>query len=164
MNTKQLQKFVKKSLEDNKAQKVTIIELGGKSDIADCMMVATGTSNRHVNAISENLVQDLRAAGIKSIDPEGMETGDWVLIDLFDIIVHVMQPEAREKYDLESMWQVTAEKKPKTKRMESTEPKNPAVKLEKAIKPKAAAKVKTKAAPKAKAAAKPKAAKKVAKK
>jgi ribosome-associated protein len=158
MNTKQLQKLVKKSLEDSKSQNIKIIELAGKSDIADSMVVATGTSNRHVNSISENLVADLREHGIKSVDPEGTETGDWVLIDLFDIIVHVMQPEAREKYDLESMWQVTAEKKPKAKRKESTEPKKPAVKLEKV------AKAKTKTAPKAKAAAKPKAkAKKTAK-
>ena len=78
------------------------------------MLVASGTSNRHVNSIAENLMHDLRAEGVKGIEPEGMETGDWVLIDLFDIVVHVMQEESRQKYDLEAMWQVPVEKKRST--------------------------------------------------
>ena len=98
-------------MENSKAQDIISISLKGKSDIADIMIVASGTSNRHVNSIAENLVADLRTEGIKGIDPEGTETADWVLVDLFDIIVHVMQKEAREKYDLEAMWQVPVEKK-----------------------------------------------------
>lgn len=65
-------------------------------------------------------MNDLREAGIKGVEPEGTETGEWVLIDLFDIIVHIMQPEAREKYKLEDMWQITPEKKRKaTKKPEA---------------------------------------------
>jgi ribosome-associated protein len=128
-------------LEDNKAKDISAINLKGKSDIADYMIVATGTSNRHVSAIAQNLVQTLREAGIKSIDPEGGDIGDWVLIDLFDIVVHIMQPEAREKYKLEDMWQVKpdsrkAEKKEKVVKVAKVEkPKKPAVKKSAVKKP-----------------------------
>ena len=98
-------------MENSKAKDIVTISLKGKSDIADFMLVATGTSGRHVNSISENLLADLRMHGVKGVEPEGMETGDWVLIDLFDVIVHVMLDEARKKYDLEAMWQVPVEKK-----------------------------------------------------
>ena len=128
-------------MEDNKAKDISAINLKGKSDIADYMIVATGTSNRHVSAIAQNLVQTLREAGIKSIDPEGGDIGDWVLIDLFDIVVHIMQPEAREKYKLEDMWQVKpdsrkAEKKEKVVKVAKVEkPKKPAVKKSAVKKP-----------------------------
>ena len=118
-------------MEDNKAKDISAINLKGKSDIADYMIVATGTSNRHVSAIAQNLVQTLREAGIKSIDPEGGDIGDWVLIDLFDIVVHIMQPEAREKYKLEDMWQV----KPDSRKAEKKEKVVKAAKLEKTKKP-----------------------------
>ncbi len=114
ITTKKLATLAINSLEDSKAQNIVSINLKGKSDIADMMIVASGTSNRHVSSIAENLMHDLRADGIKGIEPEGMETGDWVLIDLFDIVVHVMQQESRQKYDLEAMWQVPVQKKRET--------------------------------------------------
>ena len=97
-------KLVLESLEDSKAENVTSIDIQGKSALADYMVVVSGRSNRHVSAISEHLIDDLKAEGFGSPRIEGLETGDWVLIDTGDIIVHVFRPEIREFYNLEKMW------------------------------------------------------------
>lgn len=75
------------------------------------MVVATGTSNRHVNAVADNVLKTLKKNGIKGIEPEGRELSEWVLLDAGDVIVHIFKPEAREKYELEKMWQMPVEKK-----------------------------------------------------
>jgi ribosome-associated protein len=106
------------------------------------MIVASGTSNRHVNSIAENLIHDLRAEGVKGIEPEGLETGDWVLIDIFDVVVHVMQQEARERYDLEAMWQVPVAKKREGKVSRAKAPAKAAPKAAKASVKKAPARKK----------------------
>lgn len=93
-----------KSLESNKAEEIVQIELRGKSEMADWMVIASGRSSRQVAAISEHVVERLKQDhGILS-KVEGKETGDWVLIDAGDIIVHVFRPEVREFYQLEKMW------------------------------------------------------------
>jgi ribosome-associated protein len=97
-------KLVLGSLEDSKAEDVTPISIAGKSALGDYMVVVSGRSNRHVTAIAEHLVDDLKAAGHGQARVEGLETGDWVLIDAGDIIVHVFHPEVREFYNLEKMW------------------------------------------------------------
>jgi ribosome-associated protein len=97
-------KLVLESLEDSKAENVTAINITGKSALGDYMVVVTGRSNRHVTAIAEHLIDDLKADGIGPIRVEGLETGDWVLIDSGDIIVHVFRPEIREFYNIEKMW------------------------------------------------------------
>lgn len=125
-------------MEDSKALNIVSINLKGKTEIADLMIVASGTSSRHVNSIAENLLGDLRENGVKGIEPEGKETGEWVLIDIYDIIVHVMNEEARGKYDLENMWQVPVEKKraaSKATAGESTSKKRKATKSKPAKKP-----------------------------
>ena len=136
---------MEKSLSDSKAQDVTVINLKGKSDIADFMYVATGTSSRHVISIADNLTMKMKEYGVKGIEPEGKDTAEWVLVDLIDIIVHVFQPEIRSKYEIEKMWQVPSESKekraakPKAKKEETKEKKKTVVKTKKPAK-KAAAK------------------------
>ena len=97
-------KLVLESLEDSKAENVISIDIAGKSALGDYMVVVSGRSNRHVTAIAEHLIDDLKAEGFGSPRIEGLETGDWVLIDAGDIIVHVFRPEIREFYSLEKMW------------------------------------------------------------
>ena len=92
------------SLDDDKAQKVVVIDLKGKTAIADYMIVASGTSQRQVATMAEHLREKLKSLGIKSVSVEGMSHGDWVLIDGGDVIVHLFRPEIREFYDLEKLW------------------------------------------------------------
>lgn len=99
----QLKALIIQSLDDHKAEDITIIDLKGKSDMADYMVIATGRSDRHVVSVADNLVLDLKEQGIL-VAVEGKTTGDWVLIDAFDIIVHVFRQEIRDLYNLEKMW------------------------------------------------------------
>ena len=92
------------SLEDSKGEDIASINIIGKSSLADYMIVATGRSARHVAAIADRLVADLKEAGGHDIRVEGLTAGDWVLIDAGDIIVHVFRPEVRAFYNLEKMW------------------------------------------------------------
>ncbi|MBA3039899.1 MAG: ribosome silencing factor [Alphaproteobacteria bacterium] len=92
------------SLEDSKAEDIVTINIVGKSALGDYMVVVSGRSNRHVAAISEHLISDLKDEGYGSPRVEGLEAGDWVLIDTGDIIVHVFRPEIREFYNIEKMW------------------------------------------------------------
>ncbi len=96
--------MVLKSLEDAKAEDPVLIDLTGKSPLADYMVVATGRSQRHVSAIAERLIGDLKDAGCGTIRVEGQRAADWVLIDANDVIVHIFRPEVRSFYNLEKMW------------------------------------------------------------
>ena len=96
------------SLDDDKAEDVVQIDLRGKSSIGDYMVIASGRSTRQVSAMSEKLVDRLKSEFGRSAKIEGKETGDWVLIDTGDVIVHVFRPEVREFYQLEKMWQPNA--------------------------------------------------------
>jgi ribosome-associated protein len=93
------------SLADDKAEEVVSIDLRGKTEMADWMVVASGRSTRQVTAIAEKLTDRLKQDHGRSTRVEGKETGDWVLIDAGDVIVHVFRPEVREFYQLEKMWQ-----------------------------------------------------------
>jgi ribosome-associated protein len=96
-------RIVKKTLDEGKAENIVTIDLRGKTSIANEMVVASGTSDRHVISLAQKIQENLKAAGYKSIS-EGIEKGDWVLIDAFDVIVHIFRPEVREFYNLEKMW------------------------------------------------------------
>lgn len=92
------------SLEDDKAEDVLTIDLRGKSSIADYMVIASGRSSRHVASICEKLIERLKASGEARPRSEGVEIGDWALIDAIDVVVHVFRPEVRDYYALEKMW------------------------------------------------------------
>ena len=94
------------SLDDSKAEDIVAIDVTGKTPIADHMVVASGRSHRHVSAIAEHLLRDLREAGAKGVRVEGLNSCDWVLIDTGDAIVHIFRPEVRTFYNLEKMWQM----------------------------------------------------------
>jgi len=101
---RQLQ-LVRDILADSKAEDIVAIDIAGKSALGDHMVVASGRSNRHVASICDRLVTELKDAGFGNPRVEGLSTGDWVLIDANDIIIHVFRPEIREFYNLEKMWQ-----------------------------------------------------------
>jgi ribosome-associated protein len=105
---------IQKILDNNKAQNITFINLKNKSHIADYMIVASGTSSRHLQSLSEILVAELKKLGIEDCRIEGKDSKDWKLVDAHDVIVHIFHPEKREFYDLEKMW---SEEIPKEKAM-----------------------------------------------
>ena len=100
----QIKKNIEKILDDNKAKNITTIDLKNKSYIADYMIVASGTSSRHLQALSEILVSELKKIGLDNCRIEGRDSNDWKLVDTIDIIVHIFKHEKREFYDLEKMW------------------------------------------------------------
>ena len=91
-------------LADDKAIDVAIIDLAGKTSFADAMVIATGSSQRHLSAMAEHLLERLKAAGLVGLGAEGRGQSDWVLIDAGDIIVHLFKDETRRFYDLERLW------------------------------------------------------------
>ncbi|WP_377294566.1 ribosome silencing factor [Rhizobium sp. SG2393] len=97
--------LVLESLEDSKAEDIVTIDIAGKSALGDFMVVVSGRSTRHVMAIADHLISDLKDEGFGNSRVEGLDAGDWVLIDTGDVIVHVFRPEIREFYNIEKMWQ-----------------------------------------------------------
>jgi ribosome-associated protein len=95
-------------LEDDKAEEVVTIDLGGKTDIADAMVIASGRSARHVGAMAEKIIKRLKDAGMVRAKLEGAPACDWVLIDAEDVIVHLFRPEVRKFYNLERIWSEAA--------------------------------------------------------
>jgi len=114
MKVLEIKKNIEEILDDNKAKNITTINLKNKSHIADYMIVASGTSSRHLQALSEILVTELKKIGLEDCRIEGRESKDWKLVDAIDIIIHIFNPEKREFYDLEKMW---SEEIPKEKAM-----------------------------------------------
>ena len=114
MKILEIKKNIENILDQNKAKNITSINLKNKSYIADYMIIASGTSSRHLQALSEILVVELKKIGLNNCRIEGRESSDWKLVDTNDIIVHIFHPEKREFYDLEKMW---SEEIPKEKAM-----------------------------------------------
>ena len=104
MKITEIKKNIEKILDQNKAKNITSISLKNKSYIADYMIIASGTSSRHLQALSEILVTELKKIGLDNCRIEGRESSDWKLVDTNDIIVHIFHPEKRDFYDLEKMW------------------------------------------------------------
>ena len=100
----QLREEIENILNDNKAMEIKSINLKDKTSIADFMIIASGNSSRHVQALSEILINELKKKGISNCRLEGRDSNDWKLIDAIDIIVHIFHPEKRKFYDLERMW------------------------------------------------------------
>lgn len=99
-----LKQAVTSALEDMKAVNVRVLDVRGLTDIADTMIIACGNSDRHVRSIAERVAQQAKAAGFRALGTEGARDGEWVLVDLQDILVHVMLPRVREFYGLEHLW------------------------------------------------------------
>ena len=114
MEVNDIKNNIEKILDGNKAQNITSIDLKNKSYIADYMIVASGTSSRHLQSLSEILVAELKKLGLENCRIEGKDSKDWKLVDAYDVIVHIFPPEKREFYDLEKMW---SEEIPKEKAM-----------------------------------------------
>jgi len=100
------------SLEDSKAEDTVTLDIAGKSSLADHMVIVSGRSHRHVGAIADHLLRDLKAAGAGKTTVEGQSTCDWVLIDAGDVIIHIFRPEVRGFYNLEKMWAPEDEQTP----------------------------------------------------
>ena len=100
----QLRKEIEQILNDNKAIEVKSINLKDKTSIADFMIIASGNSSRHIQALSEILLEKLKKGGIENCHLEGKHSNEWKLIDAVDIIIHIFHPEKRKFYDLERMW------------------------------------------------------------
>ena len=114
MKILEIKNIIEKTLDLNKANNITTINLKEKSFIADFMIIASGTSSRHLQALSEIVVSELKKRGIEGCRIEGRESNDWKLVDAIDIIIHIFHPEKRVFYDLEKMW---SEEIPKEKAM-----------------------------------------------
>ena len=99
-----LKKEIEKILNENKAQEIKVINLKDKTSIADFMIVASGSSSRHIQALSEILIEELKKRGINNCKLEGRNSNEWKLIDAVDIIVNIFHPEKRKFYNLEKMW------------------------------------------------------------
>ncbi len=100
----ELLKLVQASLDDDKAEDVVVIDLAGKTEIADFMVIATGNSQRQVGAMADHLQRKMKATGLKGVALEGLVNWDWVLIDAGDVIVHLFRPEVRDFYSLDKIW------------------------------------------------------------
>ncbi len=105
MQSEDLVKLAITALEEIKAHDITTIDVRGKTSITDFMLIASGTSSRHVKSLVDNVLEKVKEQGVRPIGTEGMDTGEWALLDLGDIVVHVMLPTARQFYDLERLWQ-----------------------------------------------------------
>ena len=99
-----LKRIILNTLDSNKALDIVSIDLANKSSIADYMIIASGTSSRHIQALSEQILEKFKISGIKNCKIEGKESNNWKLIDGIDVIVHIFNPEKRKFYELEKMW------------------------------------------------------------
>jgi ribosome-associated protein len=149
-----LVKTVIAALDDMKAVNVKVMDVRKVTDVADCMVIASGNSDRHVRSIADNVVQKARVSGFRPMGTEGERDGEWVLVDLNDVIVHVMLPRVREFYGLEGLWDVSPSRPGKAGRpVRTAKPAKPTRAKKPAAKSKRAprrAPAKKKAAPRAK--------------
>jgi ribosome-associated protein len=111
MGVDELRVLVKEALEDLKAENIVELDVRDKTDVTDYIIVASGNSSRHVKSIANNVVMEAKKAGHPPIGVEGENEGEWMLVDLADVVVHVMQPQVRKFYDLENLWQVDLSRK-----------------------------------------------------
>ncbi|MGH8433950.1 MAG: ribosome silencing factor [Pseudomonas sp.] len=105
MASEDLVKLAVAALEDIKAQDITTIDVREKTSVTDFMVIASGTSSRHVKSLVDNVLEKVKEKGVRPLGSEGLDTGEWALLDLGDVVVHVMQVATRQFYDLERLWQ-----------------------------------------------------------
>ena len=102
-------KIAVNALEDMKGNDIAVIDTQGKTDVFDAMIIVTGTSDRHVKSLADNVVKDVKSNGLKVLGVE--QDRSWVLVDLYDVIIHIMLEETREFYSLEKLWEISADRK-----------------------------------------------------
>lgn len=108
LNTAQLQDLLVSALEDFKAIDIVVIDVSGQSPLTERMIIASGNSTRHVKSMAENLVVKAKSEGNVPLGIEGQQEGEWVLVDLNDVIVHLMLPQTRAFYNLEKLWEASS--------------------------------------------------------
>lgn len=104
MQSEQLVQVAIAALEDMKAQDIISLDVREKTSVTDIMVIASGTSSRHVKSLADNVLEKVKGQGVRPLGSEGLEGGEWALLDLGDVVVHVMLPTTREFYDLERLW------------------------------------------------------------
>jgi len=104
LNSEQLLDLVLEALDDLKARDVVSLDVRGQSDVTDTIVVASGTSNRQVKALADHVVERVKAHGVRPLGSEGEQAAEWILVDLGDVVVHIMQPAVRQFYQLERLW------------------------------------------------------------
>ena len=107
MQGQTLHTFIVDKIDDLKGRDIVVLDVRGKSSITDCMIICSGNSNRHVCSIADHVAEELRHAGLQPLGIEGEAEGEWVLVDMGDVIVHVMQDDTRALYQLEKLWSGT---------------------------------------------------------
>ncbi|MBI2779077.1 MAG: ribosome silencing factor [Gammaproteobacteria bacterium] len=110
MQSEELKQFAVAALEDMKAVDIKVFNVRGITGITDFMVIASGTSSRHVKSVADHVSMEAKKAGVRPLGVEGEREGEWVLVDLADVVVHVMLPQARDYYQLEKLWDVGARK------------------------------------------------------
>jgi ribosome-associated protein len=105
LTSKQIQTFVKKVLEDYKAIDIVVLDVRKLSAFTDYMIICNGTSNRHVKTLADQIVMQSKAQGVQPLGVEGEREAEWILVDLVDVVIHIMLPATREFYNLEKLWQ-----------------------------------------------------------
>lgn len=110
MNVEALKDLAMTTLDDMKGKNISCLDVSGLTSVCDFMLVVTGTSSRHVKAMTDELGKRVKAAGGRVYSTEGQNNAEWVLVDLGDVVVHIMLAATRELYDLESLWSITAER------------------------------------------------------
>ena len=104
MGEQELRDLMVEALDDLKGQEIVALDVSDFTSLVSYLVVASGTSNRHVKSLADNVVKEAKAAGVAILGVEGESKSDWVLVDLGDVVVHVMLPETRSFYDLERLW------------------------------------------------------------
>ncbi|MGB3609973.1 MAG: ribosome silencing factor [Cellvibrio sp.] len=105
--SEELSQIVINALEDLKGKNIVQLDVREMTDVTDTLIIASGTSNRHVKSMANNVVEDCKKLGYMPLGVEGIDAGDWVLVDFGDLVVHVMQEETRNFYELEKLWSIT---------------------------------------------------------
>jgi ribosome-associated protein len=105
MTPEEMKKKIVDILENAKAMDIRVIDVRGVTDVTDYMVVASGTSSRHVKSVADKVADEMRGAGCKPLGREGEDLAEWVLVDFGDVILHVMQPATRDHYQLEKLWE-----------------------------------------------------------